>query len=38
MTRCVGGELDGKEIEKDLKSFKASEFDSSYTSTYYLQV
>ncbi|WP_375038614.1 hypothetical protein [Acinetobacter sp. RW6] len=38
MTLCVGGELDGQEIEKDVKIFKASEIDTSYTSTYYLQI
>jgi len=38
MTLCVGGELDGQEIEKDVKIFKASEIDPSYTSTYYLQI
>lgn len=38
MTLCVGGELDGQEVDKDVKTFKASEFDPSYTSTYYLQV
>jgi len=38
MTLCVGGELNGQEIDKDVKMFKASEFDPSYTSTYYLQI
>lgn len=38
MTFCVSGELDGQEIEKDVKIFKASEIDPSYTSTYYLQI
>ncbi|WP_202745217.1 hypothetical protein [Acinetobacter pittii] len=38
MTLCVGGELDGQEVDKGEKTFKASEFDPSYTSTYYLQV
>ncbi len=38
MTLCVGGELDGQEFDKNVKTFKASEFDPSYTSTYYLQV
>jgi hypothetical protein len=38
MTLCVGGELDGQEIENDVKIFKASEIDPSYTSTYYLQI
>lgn len=38
MTLCVGGELDGQEIDINVKKFQASEFDPSYTSTYYLQV
>lgn len=38
MTLCVGGELDGQEVDKVVKTFKASEFDSSYTSTYYPQI
>lgn len=38
MILCVGGELDGQEIDKDVKKFEASEFDPNYTSTYYMQI
>ncbi|HCA5024614.1 TPA: hypothetical protein MW161_002386 [Acinetobacter baumannii] len=38
MTLCVGGELDGQEIEKDVKTFKASVIDPSYTSIYHMQI
>ncbi|PTV44549.1 hypothetical protein DBL02_12750 [Acinetobacter oleivorans] len=38
MTLCVGGELDGQKVDKEVKIFKASEIDPSYTSTYYLQI
>ncbi|MEO4160280.1 hypothetical protein [Acinetobacter pittii] len=38
MTLCVGGELDGQEVDKDVNTFEASEFDPNYTSTYYLQI
>lgn len=33
MSLCVGGELDGQEFDKNVKTFKASEFDPSYIST-----
>jgi len=38
MNICVGGELDGQKIDKNVKTFKASEIDSSYTTDYYLQI
>lgn len=38
MTLCVGGELDGQEIEKDVKLFKASEIDPSFKTEYYKQI
>lgn len=38
MNICVGGDLDGQKIEKDVKTLKASEFDPSYTTEYYQQI
>lgn len=35
---CIGGDLDGQKIEKDVKTFKSSEIDHSYTTVYYKQI
>lgn len=38
MNICVGGDLDGQKIDKDVKTFKSSEIDPSYTTVYYKQI
>lgn len=38
MNICIDGDLDGQRIEKDVKTFKASEIDPSYTTEYYRQI
>ncbi|MDC4881849.1 hypothetical protein OHW08_08110 [Acinetobacter baumannii] len=38
MNICVGGELDGKTIEKEGRLLKASDIDPSFKTEYYKQV
>ncbi|MDV7568836.1 hypothetical protein [Acinetobacter baumannii] len=38
MNICVGGELDGKTIEKEGRLLKASDINSAFTTEYYKQI
>ncbi len=38
MNICVGGELDGQEIDKEGKLLKASDIDPSFKTEYYKQI
>lgn len=38
MNICVGGELDGKTIEKEGRLLKASDIDPSFKTEYYKQI